>query len=104
MPKVAAALKALHPSGRAAVDDAGAERLLSLLIAPDAHNVPGYHEGEAQHPELVFLDIRMPGINGIEAARATDAVASGASTGNKRNEARFISNALSRANRAFHGS
>ena len=25
---------------------------------------------EAHHPELVFLDIRMPGLNGVEAARA----------------------------------
>jgi DNA-binding LytR/AlgR family response regulator len=42
-----------------------------LVVVAEAKNGDeAVHLVEAHHPDLVFLDIRMPGLNGVEAARA----------------------------------
>ena len=40
------------------------------IVAEAKNGVEAVEQVEALHPDIVFLDIRMPGMNGIEAARA----------------------------------
>ena len=40
------------------------------IVAEAKNGLEAVEFTEAQHPDLVFLDIRMPGMTGVEAARA----------------------------------
>jgi CheY-like chemotaxis protein len=77
MNSVAAAVAAV-PARRILIVDDNTDAALSLemLLNLDGHTTRVEHDGESAlrataefHPEFVFLDIGMPGMNGYETAR-----------------------------------